>query len=246
MATSKRRKKQAVHHLNGFTLRDIVPKTEAQKDTVEAFNEGYNLILHGTAGSGKSFISLFLALKKIITSTEHYQKVIIIRSCVPTRNVGFLPGDLKEKTEIYEEPYKIMINELFHRNDAYNHLKEKGILEFTTTSFLRGITFNNCVLVVDEIQNMNFEELNTIITRIGQHCKVIFAGDIKQTDLYRTKTDISGFNKFLKIIDSIEDEFDIIEYTPDDIVRSGLVKKYILAKEKLEEQESNESNKPLR
>lgn len=219
-----------------FTLKRIIPKTSNQEDTLDSYNEGYNLLLHGVAGTGKTFLALWMGLNSILE--EKYNKVIIVRSAVPSRDMGFLPGTAKEKAEVYETPYKSICSELFGRGDAYQILKTKGSIDFITTSHIRGITINNAVIIVEEFQNMNFQELDTIMTRVGNNCRIIFSGDIEQSDLNKPH-DMSGLPKFFKIIDKIwnkekpSESFDIIEFGIEDIVRSGLVKRYITAKHEL-------------
>ena len=156
-----------------------------------------------------------------------YQKLVIIRSAVPTRDIGFLPGTEKEKASVYEEPYKDIANDLFGRGDAYEILKQKNLVEFMTTSFIRGITLKHAVILIDECQNMSFHELDSIITRIGQGCRVIFCGDFRQADLKQ-----NGMQDFMKILKRMGD-FDFIEFEVEDIVRSEFVKNYIIAKNEL-------------
>jgi phosphate starvation-inducible protein PhoH len=158
-------------------------------------------------------------------------KVIILRSVVPTRDMGFLPGSAKDKAKVYEAPYYSICNELFGRGDAYEILKTKGIVDFQTTSFIRGTTFSDCIVVVDEMQNMTYQELDSVITRIGDNCKIIFSGDFKQTDLLKD-AERNGLLNFMKILKHMN-LFDCIEFTKEDIVRSKLVKSYIIAKEEL-------------
>lgn len=236
MSQNKRRKNNAElvekpTSLQGLRLQNINPKTQAQQDVFDAFNEGYHLFLHGVAGTGKTFISLYLALKTILTSKE-YKKIVIIRSAVPSRDIGFLPGTAKEKMMMYEMPYQVICNDLFQRGDAYDILKTKGSIEFVSTSFLRGITLNNCIVIADEAQNYTFAEADTLISRIGNNCKIIFCGDIDQTDLLKSKNDLTGLPKFMQIIEKME-IFDFIDFQTDDIVRSSLVKEYIIEKKKL-------------
>lgn len=217
--------------MQGLRLQNINPKTQAQQDVFDAFNEGYHLFLHGVAGTGKTFISLYLALKTILTSKE-YKKIVIIRSAVPSRDIGFLPGTAKEKMMMYEMPYQVICNTLFQRGDAYDILKTKGTIEFVSTSFLRGITLNDAIVIADEAQNYTFAEADTLISRVGPNCKIIFCGDIDQTDLLKNRNDLTGLPKFMSIIDNME-IFDFIEFQTDDIVRSSLVKDYIIQKKKL-------------
>ena len=230
------------HSLLNMPLKRVAAKTPNQQETVEAYLDGYNLLLHGVAGTGKTYLSLYLGLQDVIA--DKFQKVVIIRSVVPSRDMGFLPGNAKEKSAMYEAPYQAICSELFGRGDAYEILKLKGGIEFVSTSHLRGTTLHNAVVIVDEFQNMNFQELDTVITRIGNNCRVIFSGDIEQSDLSKPY-DKSGLPEFVKIIGEIweEDEesgdpipelsFVSIEFGPGDIVRSGIVKGYIKAKAEL-------------
>jgi phosphate starvation-inducible protein PhoH len=210
-----------------FSLKRIEAKTPNQQETIDCYNDNYNLVLHGVAGTGKTFLSLWLAIQDVFA--RKYPKIIIVRSAVPSRDMGFLPGTDGEKAAAYEVPYEKICCELFGRGDAYQLLKEKKLLEFITTSHLRGTTLNDAIVIVDEIENMNFEELDTVITRMGDKCKVIFCGDIEQTDLYRSKYDKTGLPEFLDIIESCE-SFSFVEFGIEDIVRSGIVKEWIIAK----------------
>lgn len=215
-----------------FNLKNVNPLTVNQERTFDVWDDGKNLLLIGTAGTGKSFLSAYLGMKSILHDKEQ-TKLAIVRSVVPTRDMGFLPGSNKEKSKVYEAPYYAIFSELFGRGDAYDYLKNKGVVEFMTTSFVRGITINDAVIFVDEFQNMTPSELHSVFTRIGKNCKVIFAGDIKQNDLNPRKEE-SGFKDFFKVINKMHG-FDVIEFTRDDIVRSDIVKSYIIAREDLED-----------
>jgi phosphate starvation-inducible protein PhoH and related proteins len=208
----------------GLELREIEPLTRNQ---LKVFESNKNLVLHGLAGTGKTFISCYLAFDDMAKNC--YERLVIIRSAVPTRDIGFLPGNMTEKSSVYEEPYRDICNDLFGRGDAYQILKTKNIVDFMTTSFIRGITLRNAVIVIDECQNMSFHELDSIITRMGEHCRVIFCGDFRQADL---KNGQSGMLDFLQILKRME-EFDFIEFEIEDIVRSSFVKNYIISKNEL-------------
>jgi phosphate starvation-inducible protein PhoH and related proteins len=205
-----------------LVLTEIEPLTRNQ---VKAFDSTKHLILHGLAGTGKTFISSYLAFDDMAKGS--FEKLVIIRSAVPTRDIGFLPGTEKEKSSVYEEPYKDIANEIFGRGDAYGILKQKSLVEFMTTSFIRGITLKHAVILIDECQNMSFHELDSIITRMGQGCRVIFCGDFRQADLKQ-----NGMQDFMKILKRMG-EFDFIEFEVEDIVRSEFVKNYIIAKNEL-------------
>ena len=207
---------------SGLSLAEIEPLT---KNQLEAFESDTNLILHGIAGTGKTFISCYLAFDDMVKGV--YNNLVIIRSAVPTRDIGFLPGSEKEKASVYEEPYKEIALELFQRGDAYEILKTKGLVHFMTTSFVRGITLKDAVIMVDECQNMSFHELDSIITRVGTNCRVIFCGDFRQSDL---KT--NGLESFMEILKNMG-AFDFIDFEIKDIVRSEFVKDYIIAKTEL-------------
>ena len=213
------------------TLYDIEPLTETQDKVFRHFDEDYHLVLHGLAGTGKSFISMYLALKEILSGTTDYNKLILVRSVVPTREMGFLPGSVKEKVKVYEQPYETICSELFGRGDAYNILKTKNYIDFMSTSFIRGITLDNCIVIVDEIQNMLFGELDSVITRVGRNCKIILCGDFRQTDLQKD-VEKRGLLEILKILKNM-DYFKYIEFGEKDIVRSDFVKQYIIEKSRL-------------
>lgn len=216
------------------SLKKIEPKTETQRYAMQEWACGQHLVLRGSAGTGKSFLAIYMAMKDILLHRGEQTKLIVIRSAVATRDLGFLPGSLEEKVQIYEEPYVAIFEELFPQlkngTSASEKLKDQKLYEFASSSYLRGITFHNAVVVVDEIQNMTYSELDTIMTRIGNGCRIIFCGDEKQTDLHK-KDDKSGISDFLNIINKLE-EFSTVEFQPEDIVRSNLVKRYILARDR--------------
>ena len=232
MLKPKSRSKKSSNRVSAlhFELKKIYPMTENQKKVFDLYDDGKNLVVYGSAGSGKSFLSLYLGLKEMLDDAA-FSKIVILRSAVATRDLGFLPGTEREKISVYEAPYRAIINELFGRADAYDIMKQKDIIEFESTSFLRGLTYANCLIFVDEMENMTFSELNTIFTRIGEGTKIIFAGDIRQCDLNERK-ESSGMKDFLRIMEELE-EFGLVEFTMEDCVRSGLVKNYLMAKERL-------------
>ena len=209
-------------------LSDIQPKTEKQQITFEHYHKGKNFCLHGMAGTGKTFMAMYLSLNEILSKNSKARRIIIIRSVVPTRDIGFLPGSIDEKTNVYEMPYSNICTELFINKSSYDELKESGKIEFATTSFVRGLTFENAIVIVDECQNMTFHELDSIITRSGNNCRLIFCGDFHQSDLGKK----SGIVEFMDILYKMK-SFCMIEFDQDDIVRSGLVREYILAKNDL-------------
>lgn len=217
----------------GFTPRaDIKPMTMNQRVAFEAWNRGSNLMLHGIAGTGKTFLAFHFALKELFNSNKRYKKVYVIRSTVPSRDMGFLPGSQRDKMKVYEGPYYDICSKLFERGDAYDILKQRLNIEFLSTSFLRGSTFDDCIIIVDEVQNMNDMELHTVMTRIGENCKIIFCGDVKQDDLTSKRfNEESGLTKFMNIIRNMK-EFQFVEFVKEDIVRSKLVKSYIIERDR--------------
>lgn len=229
---SDNQKHYALENKFNLDLKHINPLTANQERVFRSFSKKHQF-LHGLAGTGKSFIAINLALREIFSATSPYKKLIIVRSLVQTRDMGHLPGNTADKMKAYESPYMPICAELFGRGDAYAVLKQKGVIEFMSTSFVRGITLNDAIVLVDECQNMSAHELNSIITRVGTNCKIVFAGDLKQTDLDRRK-EMSGLADFIKIIQSMNC-FEFTEFQEEDIVRSALVKSYIIAKNRLED-----------
>jgi phosphate starvation-inducible protein PhoH len=233
----RRQERDSDHMLNilntKFGMRQIKPLTPAQSELFDSYKQGYNLAAIGTAGTGKTMCATYLALQDVLEKGE-YERIVIVRSAVQTREQGFVPGTLQQKEGIFEQPYIDIVNDLFGRGDSYQILKQKGVIRFITSSNIRGLTFDNSVIIVDEFQNMTYHELDTIITRVGEESKIVFCGDTRQDDLKQSKNraDISGLDAFLKVLSAIS-SFDVVKFGIEDIVRSGLVKEYIIAKEQL-------------
>ena len=230
--TSKQMKRKKP--ISNTYLIDIEPITDNQKKLFESYSAGKHLVAYGTAGTGKTFITLYNALADILDESKPYEKIYLVRSLVSTREIGFLPGDHEDKADIYQIPYKNMVKYMFQMpSDAdfemlYGNLKAQDSIKFWSTSFIRGTTLDNAIIIVDEFQNLNFHELDSIITRVGENSRIVFCGDASQTDLVKTN-DRNGIHDFLNILRKMP-SFDIIEFGIDDIVRSGLVKEYIIAK----------------
>ena len=213
-------------------LQNLKPLTKNQERVFNSYKEKYNLVLSGAAGTGKTFLALYLGLKDVLTKGNSLEKVVLIRSALPTRDMGFLPGEKAEKEAAYMDPYISTVNELFQDKEAWKKMIQFNNIEFMTTSFIRGITLNDSVVIVDEAQNCNFHELCSIITRIGRNCKVILCGDYYQSDFVK-QNDKSGLYAFINILNNMK-SFDHIEFEWKDIVRSGLVRDFIMTKEMLE------------
>ena len=221
---------------NSMTVRlddllEYEPITENQKQAFEAWEDEDNLVLAGTAGTGKTFIALYMALEELLDPDSFYRRLVIIRSIVPTRDIGFLPGTAEEKKDMYNIPYKNICAELFGDVGAYNKLVTSRQLDFESTSFIRGSTFDDSIIIVDEMQNLTFHELDSVITRVGRNSKIIFCGDYKQSD-FKFQDEKDGLFKFMTILEQMKN-FSIIQFGWDDIVRSGMVRDYIMTKEML-------------
>jgi len=219
---------------NNYLL-DIEPITDNQKKLFDSYAEGKHLVTYGTAGTGKTFISLYNALADVLDETTPYERIYLVRSLVSTREIGFLPGDHEDKADIYQIPYKNMVKYMFQMpTDAdfemlYGNLKQQDTIKFWSTSFIRGTTIDQAIVLVDESQNLNFHELDSIITRVGEDAKIMFCGDASQTDLQKTN-EKNGILDFMKIIEQMPEEFAMIEFDVNDIVRSGLVREYLIRK----------------
>ena len=220
--------------LSSDYLVDIDPLTENQKRLFESYAVGKHLVAYGCAGTGKTFISLYNALQDVLDESTPYERIYLVRSLVATREIGFLPGSHEDKADIYQIPYKNMVKYMFQlSSDAefemlYGNLKAQETIKFWSTSFLRGTTLDNAIVIVDEFQNLNFHELDSIITRVGENTKIVFCGDASQSDLQKTN-ERNGIVDFMTVLRKMN-SFDIIEFGVEDIVRSGLVKEYIIAK----------------
>ena len=232
-AKQMRRKKP----INSDLLIDIEPLTDNQKKLFDSYAEGKHLVAYGAAGTGKTFITLYNALADVLDDRTPYEKIYLVRSLVSTREIGFLPGDHDDKASLYQIPYKNMVKYMFQMPTdpdfemLYGNLKQQETISFWSTSFIRGTTLDNCIVIVDEFQNLNFHELDSIVTRIGENSKIMFCGDATQTDLIKTN-EKNGIIDFMKIL-NVMPSFDVIEFGINDIVRSGIVKEYLVAKMEL-------------
>ena len=215
----------------GLNMRVIKPLTINQNIAFKSYNDNRNLMLHGIAGTGKSFLGVYFALQEIFSGLSTKKRLVIVRSVVPTRDMGFLPGTNKEKEAVYKAPYIAICEELFGRRDAYDMLERKGIIEFISTSFVRGVTFNDAIVLVDEMQNCNLHELDSVITRIGKNTRIVFAGDFRQSD-FTNEQERNGLGTFMKIVKRMP-TFSFVDFERADIVRSALVKEYIIQKDEL-------------
>lgn len=223
--------------INSELLLDIEPLTENQRKLYTSYSEGKHIVAYGAAGTGKTFITLYNALKDVLTEITPYDQIYIVRSLVATREIGFLPGDHEDKSSLYQIPYKNMVKYMFQLPTEtdfemlYGNLKQQETIKFWSTSFVRGTTLDNSIIIVDEFQNLNFHELDSIITRVGENSRIVFCGDASQSDLIKTN-ERNGISDFMNILRKMP-SFDIIEFGIEDIVRSGLVKEYLVAKMEL-------------
>jgi len=214
-------------------LLTVDPMTTGQEQVFSAYKSGSHLVLNGSAGTGKTFSALYLGLETVLDKGNQFSSVVICRSIVPTREIGFLPGTLEEKMDAYTAPYKSICAELFDDPEAYRKLSENKTVDFISTSHIRGTTINDAVIIVDEMQNLTFHELDSIITRVGQNCRIIFCGDYYQSDFVK-EGDRKGIVKFIQILELMKN-FTVVEFTWADIVRSDFVRDYIMTKELIEE-----------
>tara|TARA_B100000073_G_scaffold326749_1_gene311695 strand:- start:47 stop:751 length:705 start_codon:yes stop_codon:yes gene_type:complete len=223
--------------ISSSDLVEVKPITDNQKLVFESYKKGLNQFLFGCAGTGKTFVSLYLAFQEVLKNETPYERVVMVRSLIPTREIGFLPGDEEDKAALYQVPYSNMVQFMFKQpneqafNMLYDRLKAQGSFYFLSTSFLRGLTFDNSIIIVDECQNLNFHELDTIITRVGQDSKIMFCGDFMQTDLTKMN-ERNGLHDFLRILEEMK-QFNCVEFDIGDIVRSGFVRDYLIQKTKL-------------
>ena len=223
--------------ISSSDLVEVKPITDNQKLVFESYKKGLNQFLFGCAGTGKTFVSLYLGLRDVLKNETAYERLVVVRSLIPTREIGFLPGDEEDKAALYQVPYSNMVQFMFKQPNEqafsmlYDRLKAQGSFYFLSTSFLRGLTFDNSIIIVDECQNLNFHELDTIITRVGQDSKIIFCGDFMQTDLTKMG-ERNGLHDFLRILEEMK-QFNCVEFDIGDIVRSGFVRDYLIQKTKL-------------
>ena len=232
--TRTKRKRSALPISNAM-MTSVVPLTENQEKIFKAWEDGKHMFIYGCAGTGKTFCALYNALHDVLSTTPSYDSVYLVRSLVATREIGFLPGDHEDKSSLYQIPYKNMVKYMFElSNDRdfevlYGQLKAQESVKFWSTSFLRGVTLDNSVIIIDEMQNLNFHELDSIITRVGENSRIIFCGDAMQTDLVKDR-EKNGIHDFMRILEHMPDDFTMVEMGIDDICRSGLVRNYLLAK----------------
>jgi phosphate starvation-inducible protein PhoH len=215
----------------GLSLNRVVPLTDNQRVAFEGYEDGDNLMLHGIAGTGKSFLGVYFALREILSGLTSKKRLVIVRSVVPTRDMGFLPGNSAEKAAVYEAPYVAICQELFGRGDAYETLKRHGIISFISTSFIRGVTLNDSIVLVDEMQNCSLHELDSVMTRVGKNTRIMFSGDFRQSD-FTKEQERAGLKDFMKVINRMK-SFCFVDFQKEDIVRSALVKEYIIHKDEL-------------
>jgi len=214
-------------------MRTLIPLTAAQEDMFHAYINNYNICAYGSAGTGKTFLALYLALTEVFNPKSPIDHIIIVRSTVPTREVGHLPGTLTEKVAPHEEAYHSILHELIGKDSTYEDMKTAGLIEFKSTSFIRGTTWNNAIVIVDESQNMTLHEFSSVITRLGGSSKIMVLGDVHQNDLINSRKEVSGFVDVLRLLDMMSEDFAMVRFMPQDIVRGPLVKSWIMARESL-------------
>ena len=233
-ATLSTKQMKRTKPINTELLKNIEPLTPNQEVLWDAYAQGSNVVAYGVAGTGKTFCILYNAMKEVLNEDTPYEKIYIVRSLVPTREIGFLPGTHEDKSWLYQVPYRNMVKHMFSMytdkefDSLYEDLQRQETISFWSTSFLRGTTLDNAIIIVDEFENLNFHELDSIITRVGENSKIFFAGDASQSDLQKV-TERSGILDFMQILNGMP-EFTKVEFTLEDIVRSGLVRSYLVSK----------------
>ena len=238
MATKSRTRIKKRNNIDSSRMVKVEPLTENQMRLFDEWDAGKHMFIYGAAGTGKTFCALYKALFDCLKETPLYSNVYIVRSLVATREIGFLPGDHEDKSSLYQIPYKNMVKYMFEMGSdsefetLYGYLKQQETIKFWSTSFLRGVTLDNAVIIIDEMQNLNFHELDSIITRVGENTRIVFCGDAMQSDL-RNSNEKNGIHDFMRILEIMEDDFAMIEMGVDDICRSGLVRNYLIAKESI-------------
>ena len=221
-------------HWSKHDLKSIRPLTDNQHNMFMQYFQGDSIIAYGSAGTGKTYIALYLAMCDILDGNKPQDRIIIVRSAVPTRELGYMPGTLDEKVSLYEVPYRDILSDLFGRANTYDGMKDAGLIQFITTSYIRGLTWDNAIIVIDEGQNMTEHEIHSVMTRIGQNTRIIFTGDLSQSDLINGKrSEKTGMKQMLRVIERMK-EFSAVCFTVDDIVRSSFVKSWLVACESLE------------
>ncbi|AKF12738.1 P-starvation inducible protein [Sinorhizobium phage phiM7] len=233
-APNRKARRQAQRNDNRFGIEiEFQPLNDRQEDFVNAWENGSNIFSYGSAGTGKTFLALYLALKELFENPV-IKKIMIVRTTVAVRDQGFLPGTTDEKEEPFKAPYRKLVNEICGSGTAFDELTKKGMIEFISTSYIRGATFDNAIMFLDEIQNYNWEECVSALTRVGLDTRVIVCGDGKQNDLHYRKNDVTGFQDLIRVINRMGSQFETVLFTRDDIVRSSFVKEFIIACEDLD------------
>jgi phosphate starvation-inducible protein PhoH len=228
---ARRKDKRSPLKTNHLVIKEVSPLTDNQEVFFNHYNSNKSQVLLGYAGCGKTYLALYKALEEINDSNTPYKRLVIVRSAVPSRDLGAMPGTLEQKTEMYELPYRDICNELFGRGDAYELLKKQKVIEFISTSYIRGITLDDTIVIADEIQNMTAHEAESVLTRVGINSKIILCGDIMQRDI--TKRSEKNIELFLNTVEAMTDDFDFVHFNENDVVRSGLVGSYIKTKHKI-------------
>ena len=217
-----------VHGVNG---RYIKAQTANQRKLVDAVEKNDMVFAIGPAGTGKTYTGVALAVRAL--KTKQVKRIILTRPAVEAgENLGFLPGDLKEKLDPYMQPLYDALRDMIP-NEKLTHLIETGIIQIAPMAFMRGRTLDNAFVILDEAQNTTHAQMKMFLTRMGKHAKFLITGDPGQIDLPRRV--ISGLKEALLILKNVPG-IEMIYLDDKDVIRHKLVKKIIDSYKKIEHQ----------
>jgi len=216
-------------------LRTVEPRNEAQKQYLETIENSIITVGLGPAGSGKTYLAVYEALCHLWNKkTTGIKRLIITRPAIEAgEKLGFLPGDLGDKLDPYMRPVYDALYDIASIDIAKEKI-EKGYIEVAPLAYMRGRTFNNAFILLDEAQNATLEQLKMVLTRVGENCKLVIDGDPFQSDLphYHRK---SGLCELPTILEGVP-KVGIVSFSPSDIVRSQVVRNVVSAFDKYENQ----------
>ena len=204
--------------------KSIIPRSEKQKEYVRALRQSEIIISAGPAGTGKTFLAVAVGLTMLLE--KKIERIILSRPAVEAgERLGFLPGDMKEKVDPYLRPLYDSLYDLFHF-EKIQRMIEIGDIEIAPLAFMRGRTFNNAFVIVDEAQNTTSVQMKMVLTRLGEGSRMVINGDLSQVDLPAGQ--MSGLQESQKILTKIND-IKIVTLEAEDVIRHPIVAKIIKA-----------------